>query len=205
MRTFALAALLSTLSLVSAQEFIPRNFTSVPCTAANVTTACRSLQEHWGEDVCCANVTVRNGGVTGSVQSTAFQCYPRYHAIHFPNITGNGTTTTLQCVSFGHLEENFYCNSENDCDEEVGECCMEQATLYRGVWHNITTKTCEDKNYTLFAQIDNHFPLDSRAQSTGYFWCNQTTNPKSYAMALGDIYMFGFGAALSAFLMNIFY
>lgn len=42
------------------------DFTPVACTAANEATACKSLSDNFGGDVCCANVTTKNGSAAAT-------------------------------------------------------------------------------------------------------------------------------------------
>ena len=187
MRAITAAVALSLAAVVAADyQWVTRNFQSKSCTVATVAADCGALEELWGEDVCCATVVVRN--TTANTQlSSSLQCYPRYHARYFPYMNASSISVNVTCSSTNHDDTYETCTSEDSCSTP-GECCMQQATLFRGSWFNITTKTCEDKNYTLFGQVDNHYPLNTNANSTAYFWCDPATNPKAYALAMGADY-----------------
>lgn len=49
------------LATLLASSVVCVDFTPVACTAANEATACKSLSDNFGGDVCCATVTTKNG------------------------------------------------------------------------------------------------------------------------------------------------
>lgn len=112
-------------------EWVNATFQTISCTNSTASTDCANLQTLWGMEVCCADVTVRNGTTSSSpIISSSNQCYPTYLATFMPQVTAGGFYVTYTCL---HSLEEVYlqCTTEDDCDSNF--CCMTGSLSIDGV------------------------------------------------------------------------